>query len=56
MIGLQMKWVIVFVHMLGNPSYWTTHEFDTRSECEAKALSLDKRPVPQWYHACVRVP
>lgn len=50
-----MKWVIVFVHMLGNPSYTTSYQFNDRAVCEAHAKRLDKGHADQWYHACVRM-
>lgn len=53
--GQRMKWIIIFIHTLGNPSYETPHRFSTRVECEAKRVELERIPVPQWYFACIEV-
>jgi len=52
-----MKFIIVFLHVLGNPSMEIRSEgvFTDKAACERRVEALNRRERGQWYHACVEV-
>lgn len=48
------RYVIVFLHVLGNPSMEIRTEgvFTNRAACERRVAVLNRRERGAWYHAC----
>lgn len=50
-----MRWVIVFGHLMGNPTYTQPQEgvYTSRAACEQRARAIDAAVrFDGWYHFC----
>jgi len=56
MSAVAPHWVIVFAHIMGNPSMPTKEPvFTTLAACRERVRELNKGPVQLWSYVCERV-